>query len=585
VRKKLSHITTYTLPNNKSIIMKTWLLFISLFLLTFIVHSQSEKENSKINLSGSLDLHYDIYDYSEENYPTFRARYPDDLFRLNANATLQIGKHLSIPFAINITNQNTSYNLPTVPNENLIDYISNPRNNISIHPKYKWIQSHIGTHTPDYSELSTGDINIFGGGIDINPGKFIFSFNYGVSQRAIEENQMFNIVGAYEQKIIAARIGFGKIEGSKFTINIVKIKDDVNSLIGTPIDAKPIEGITLSPLVEVKFGKKIFFKTETAVSVFTSDLLNSFDIDNDIVDSFKDIIRINASSKGDFSHVSSLEWKSKKLTLGGEVKYIGPGFVPAGFRNIEKDILDYKFKTTVKLFKGKTNVNGMFGIRTNNLQNTTLQSTKRIISNVNIFSQISKSFSFNTSYANFGFNNNVSEDLLKIEMVNNSFSLSPTYRFNTEKFNHQIGANANFNSFDQFDTTTAVFIASKSKSYSLNYNLLFKKIPLNINAMLLNLKNETPVSDFIMTNYITTFSYKLFDKKVTPSLSINLASIKNQGFTKDMKASTRFKFDYKINKKLKFRFSYQFNKYTYGSTRPNALTKENRIQLSLLKKF
>jgi hypothetical protein len=565
--------------------MKTKILLIALLGVITFGYSQTEKEKFKVNLAGSIDLHYDIYDYSEENYPTFRARYPEDLFRLNANATIQIGKHFSIPFGINITNQNTSYNLPSVPNENLIDYISNPRNNISIHPKYKWIQSYIGTHTPDYSELSTGDINIFGGGLDLNPSKFIFSFNYGVSQRAIEENSMFNIVGAYEQKIIATRIGFGKIEGSKFTINIVKIKDDVNSLISTPIDAKPIEGITLSPLVEIKFGKKIFFKTETAISIFTSDLLNSFNIDNGIVDSFKDIIKINASSKGDFSHVSSIDWKSKKLTLGGEVKYIGPGFVPAGFRNIEKDILDYKFKTTVKLFKGTTNINGMFGVRTNNLQNTTLQSTKRIISNINIFSQISKSFSFNASYSNFGFNNNISEDLLRIEMVNNSYSISPTYRFDTEKFNHQIGVNGNLNSFDQFDTTTAVFVASISKSYSLNYNLLFKEIPLNINTMLLNLKNETPVSDFIMTNYITTISYKLFDKKVTPSLSINLASIKNQGFTKDKRASTRFKFNYKITKKLKFRFSYRFNKYTYGSTRPNALTKENRIQISLLKKF
>ncbi|MFT6127423.1 MAG: hypothetical protein ACJA2M_000247 [Polaribacter sp.] len=565
--------------------MKKSIFFFTLTLFPFIIYSQSKKEESNVNINGSIDLHYDVYSYSEENFSTFRPRYPESLFRFNANLNIQLGKHFSIPIGLNITNQQTLYNLPTIPDENIIDYVSNPRNNISIHPEYKWIKTHIGTHSPNYSDLSTGDINIFGGGIDLNPGKFIFSANYGISQRAIESNSLFNIVGAYEQRIIAARIGIGKIEGSKFTINIVKIKDDINSLINTPIDTKPIEGITIAPLIQLKLGENIFLKTETAASVYTSDLLNSFYLDSDVVDSVKDIITINASSKGDFSHISSLEWKSKKLTIGGEVKYIGPGFVPAGFRNIEKDILDFKFKTGLKLFKGKTSINGMFGVRTNNLKNTTLQSTKRIISNVSLFSQITKSLSLNTSYSNFGFNNNVSEDILRIEMVNNTFSISPSYLFITEKHNHQISANGNFNSFDQFDSTAASFVASKSKSYSLNYNLMFKEIPLNINIMFLNLNNATPVSDFKMTNYTSTISYKLLDKKITPSLSVNLASITKEGFTKDKRASTRFKFDYKINKKLKFRFSYRFNKYTYGSSKINALTQENRFKYSLQKKF
>jgi hypothetical protein len=561
-------------------------LTIVFFSLSFYsCFSQSEDKNPFVNISGSIGLHYDTYSFSEDNYPTFRARYPDNLFRLNANTTIQLGEHFSIPIGINITNQKTLYNLPTVPEGNIVDYISNPKNNISIHPEYKWVKTHIGTHTPNYSELTTGDINIFGGWIDLNPGKFILSANYGISQRAIEEDILFNTVGAYEQKIIAARIGFGKIDASKFTINIVKIKDDVNSLINTPINTKPIEGITIAPLIEVKFGGKIFLKTETAASVYTSDLLNSFDLDSDIVDSVKDIITVNASSKGDFSHVTSLDWKSKKLTLGGEVKYIGPGFVPAGFRNIERDILDYKIKTMVKLFKGKTSINGMFGVRTNNLQNTTLQSTKRIITNASVFSQITESLSINTSYANFGFNNNVSSDLLRIEMVNNTFTISPTYKFDNEQHNHQISANGNFNNFDQFDTSSAAFVASKSKSYSLNYNLMFKKMPLNVNVMLMHLNNETPVSDFKMNNYTSTISYKFMDKKISPSLSINVANISKSGFTKDKRVGVRLKSDYKINKKLKFRFSYRLNKYEYGSVRPNALSTENRLKFSLLKKF
>ena len=124
------------------------------------------------------------------------------------------GKYFSIPFGVNITNQKTSYNLPNVPTENLYDYIQNPRNNIHIDPKYKWFQSHLGSHTPNYSNLTTGDIQIFGVGFEMNPGKFILSANYGKSQIAIEPDALLNIPGAYAQKIYGMRIGYGKIEGT-----------------------------------------------------------------------------------------------------------------------------------------------------------------------------------------------------------------------------------------------------------------------------------------------------------------------------------------------------------------------------------
>ncbi len=566
--------------------MKSSILYFAIFIFSSssILFAQGNSKKP-IHITGNIGLYYDMYDYSEENHPTFRARYPDNLFRLNANATIQLGKHFSIPFGINITNQKTLYNLPNLPNENIIDYVQNPKNNISIHPKYKWVQAHIGTHTPDYSQFTTGDINIFGAGIDINPGKFILSFNYGISQRAIEQDSFLNTVGAYKQTLMATRIGIGKIEGSKFTINIVKIKDDITSLVTIPTGIKPIEGITFAPLIEVKFGKKIFFATETAASIFTSNLLNTFDIDSDIVTSVKDIITINASSKGDFSHTSSLEWKSKKFTLGGEVKYIGPGFVPAGFRNIEKDILDYKIKSSIKLFKGKTNISGMFGIRTNNLKNTTLQSTKRVISTINIFTKLTKKLSLNASYSNFGFNNNEINNVLRIEMINNTYNISPSYKFKTSSISHLIRLNWNKNDFDQFDTGSASFVSSESESYGINYNLFFKNFPLNINLMGLHLDNQTPATTFNMKNYTASFSYKLFNKKIKPSLIFNLAKISKPPFTTDKRFSSKFKLTYKINKKLQFKFAYKLNKYTYGTSRPNALTKEHRLQFSLLKRF
>jgi hypothetical protein len=559
-----------------------------LLTLIFIFTSSiifSQQKEQKITFNGNIGLFFDTYNYSEENYPTFRPKYPDNELRLNANATLQIGEYLSIPFGISISNQKTLYNLPSLPEENLIDFIQNPKNDISINPEYKWIKSYIGSQTPNYSSLTTGDTPIFGVGMDLNPGKFIFSANYGLSQRAIESNAMFNIVGAYKQKILATRIGYGKIDGPKFTLNLVKVKDDINSVINTPLYDDPIEGITISPLIELKIKEKLLFKTETAASIFTSNLNNTFTIDDDIIESLSDFITINASSKADISHISSIDWISEKFTIGGEVKYIGPGFVPVGYRNIEKDILDYKLKSSFKLFKDKTSINGMFGVRTNNVQNTNLQSTKRVISNVNVFSQISDAFSINANYSNFGFNNNEINNIIRVEMINNSFSLSPSYNFESEKIMHQINANGSLNLFDQFDTTLSAFVATKSKNFSLNYNLMFKEIPLNINFIGLFFNNKMPSSTIKMSNYGTTISYKFLDKKLSPSLGFNLANITRDNFTTDHRLSMRLKAKYKINKKLQFNVSYRLNNYKYGSSKPNAITNEHRMQFALLQNF
>lgn len=570
--------------------MKKIILFIFTFLSITVCISQEkskkkDKKKSKVSFSGSVGINYEMYNFSQENYPTFRPRYPDNLFRLNAQATLSIGKHFSIPMSVTFSNQKVVYSLPSLPEESMLDYIQNPANNISISPKYKWFQAHLGTHTALYSPLSTGDIPMFGAGIDINPGKFIFSANYGISQRAVEPDASLNIPGAYRQDIIATRIGFGKIEGSRFTINVVKIKDDINSVNSIPLNTKPIEGILVSPFIKFKISEQIELSTETAGSVYTSDLLNKGIIDEKIIQDVANIITINASSKADIAHNSRIDWKGKKMSLGGEINYIGARFLPVGYRFAEKDILDYKINTGLKLFKEKINLSGSFGIRTNNLTNNKLSQSKRVIANATIFAQMSEALSINASYSNFGFSNDASLLNQRVELVNNSITLSPSYSFKTTKINHLIGANLGLNNFEQFNVSTNAFETTKNNTYGLNYNLFFLKIPLNLNFRGLYLNNQMVAGSFSMLNYGLTVSYKLFNKKITPSLALNFANINKEGYTTDNRANIRFKIRYKITKKLNFKAEYRFTNYTYGSSKPNALVDQNRIQFALQQKF
>ena len=554
-------------------------------ILSTALNAQEKEGKSPVKVSGSLGFYYDYYSFNEENYATFRPRFPENLLRFNAQMSIKFGEYFSIPISVNVTNQDVLYNLPSVPEESVLDYIQNPANNISINPKYKWAQGFFGTQTPLYTSLTTGDIPIFGVGVEFNPGNFILSATTGKSQRAIEPDATLNIPGAYEQNIIAARIGIGKLEGSKFTLNVVRIQDDISSVNTAPVGIQPIEGVTISPYAEFKLFEKLQISTETAGSIFTSDALNLGVINEDFITTVEDFITINASSTADFSHNSRIDWKGDKFQLGGEIQYIGPGFLPVGYRFVERDILDYKLNTGMKLFEKKVNFTGTFGIRTNNLNNTKLSSSRRVIANANLFAQVTESFNLNVSYSNFGFNNDANILNQRIELVNNSLTVSPSYTIKSEKFMHLIAGNLTYNGFEQFDVLNNTFDKAENSTYSINYNLSFLKMPLTVGLQGIYLENQLPTGDFNMLNYGLTASYKMLDKKLTPSLGFNIAHVDMPGFTSDLRQNLNLKIGYKLTKKLQCRIQYRYTNFTYGTSRPNAVLDQNRVQFSIQQRF
>lgn len=563
-----------------------------IFFITLIIYGiipisliSQEKNNPFFRLSGNVSLNHDMYSYSQENYDSFRPRFPDNLFRLNMQAQLEIGEYVTIPVSVSVTNRQTLYSLPTLPEESPLEYIQNPVNNVSINPKYKWAQAFLGTQTPMYSELTTGDIPIFGAGFEVNPGKFLLSASYGISQRPVEQDLALNIPGAFEQRFMAMRIGYGKIEGTKFTLNVVKIEDDVTSLSNMPTNVEPVEGITVSPLFEFNIIEKLKVRTETAGAINTSNVNSSTVLDNAFLNNISDFNTINGTTKSDFAHNTRLDWLGEKFQIGGEVKYVGSGFLPVGFRFVERDILDYKINTGIKFFNSKLSFNGSFGFRTNNLQDTKLSTTRRIIANGSIFAQITQNFNISANYSNFGVNNDANLLNQRIQLITNSFSLSPTYQFQTKSLNNQIGLNLSYSVFDQYDVATNDFLVNESQNIGINYAMLFKDFPLNLNFQTMYVSNIMPTLEFTMLNYGITAGYKLLDKKLKPSIALNFANIDRTGFTTDFRTNVRLRTQYKITKKLRFNLTYRFTGFVYGSSRPDAILNQNRLQLSLQQQF
>ena len=560
-----------------------------IFLLFFLTHLTISSLFGSANIlrfQGHAGIYYDFYNHSQQNYDQFRPRYPSNFGRLSAHAILSAGQFFSMPVGIDITMGQATYHLPQIPEEGLIDYVRNPRNNIHVNPRYKWAQAWLGTQTPSFSALTTGDIPVFGAGLEINPGDFIFSAHYGTSQIAINANPLENIAGAYRQRIMASRMGYGKADGTHFMINFVRQKDDPNSVEQRPLGVQPKEGIVLSPVLQIRFAPSLTFTTENAASAFTRDLLGpeAF-VENDFTPIAESFLQVNGSTYTDFSNISSIDWKSDLVGLGLEVRYIGPGFEPVGFRAMERDIIDYSVKTNLNLFQNKVIVSGTTGIRTNNLQNTTAESTRRFIANVNLFARVSDAFSFNSNYSNFGFRNNVLFDTLKVEMIQNMFTISPSLQLQGETATHIIGVGSTFQFFDEFNVFTGDFNTTQSMSFTGNYNIVFKEMPLNLGLMGMYLENTTPVTQLNLFNIRLMARYRLLDKKLTPRVMFSYTGVQRNEHTADQRIQFQLGASYKITESIELKAGYNLSNYVYGSFRPDARTAEHRVSLSVQQRF
>ncbi len=559
--------------------------YLAIILILFAAPPYVQSANP-FGIQGNIGIFYDMYNYSALGYDDFRPRFPSDLARFSAHATITAGQHFSMPFGIDITNQSTAYHLPSLPEERLIDYVQSPRNNININPTYKWAQAYLGSQSPNFSALTTGDIPIFGVGIELNPGKFLFSAHYGRSQLAVNANPVENIVGAYEQRILASRIGFGQAGGTLLTLNMVYRNDEESSVDIPPISLQPQQGFTLSPRLQIKLSETLKFVTETAGSVFSHDLNGpGMPIESDILDQADNLIAVNGSTNTDFLNISSLEWQSNHVGLGAEVRYIGPGFEPVGYRAMERDLIDYNLKANLRLWDNRLLLNGTAGIRENNLQNNQAESTTRIIANANLYAQITEAFNISSMYSNFGFRNNVLFDTLKVEMIQNMFSVTPGFQVNRNDLNHIISATASMQLFDEFNMFTGDFTTTQSTSFNASYNLVFANIPFNVGLMGMYLQNETPVMDLDLYHIGLTARYRFMENRLTPSLMLAHSGITREGFTTDHRWRINLKTDYKITEKMNLRFGYTYSNYQYGTTRPDASTNEHRLQLSVTQQF
>ena len=554
-----------------------YILRILVFLILLTPFKGRAQDKKKlIKFGGDMGIWYEGYGLDKNPSlvtPNFYpARKPWNLLRYSFNPNLTVGKW-NIPFNFNFSAmQNNFTTSPTGKKQSIWQYLTNPVNNFGISPKIGTTEILLGTQNLQYSDLSTGDLGIFGYGVNLSPGKFRFKLFNGVSQRPVEYLTTLQfppngIDGAYQRNQWMAQLGLEKEEKYFVGFNFVKSSDQRSSVNAPPLPPiLPQENMVISFLAKANTAAGWKYHVELGQSFFTRNLNTA--LSSTIVKDFKPFTNAYLSSNKDNAVMLGLAKKGADWEVGAKFNYYGAGYYTAGYPYMQNDRSEYLLNTRFNAFKKKMNVVASLGQRFGNLSKIAGPSvTKQIIANVNIFTQFSDHFTVTTSFNNFGFN---ASSISGYKSVSNELTINPSYTWTSPKISHLLSGTYTFSKYDETIflpplTTTQ----NNTKTLLILYvpTFLEKKISPDFSVMWFNNK-ATPI-ELTLLSATAGMNWKPKEKiSYKGQLQYSLSTVKPFTANKNLLATAGF--DWEVYKKLTWQFAFTANIYNYGTELPGS---------------
>lgn len=446
-----------------------------------------------------------------------------DNFNYFLNGNLNIGIYnWSLPISYSLTNQgsNLGYEVPF------------KFNRLSISPRYKWMQAHIGDVSMTFSPYTLNGLLITGGGLELTPDiPFKIAMIGGRLNKAIEDNDDPRTIPAYQ------RMGYGtqmKWEKERYKIWITGFyaKDAVHSLDVAP-DIKgvlPQENLVLSVNASLKIYKNIEVYAEYANSLLTNDLRANEKISSGGLAGI--FIKGNTSTETFDAFNGGINLNLKNFMIGVRYEKIDPNYRTLGAYYFTNDLENITLNTAFNLLQGRLTFAGNIGRQQDNLDNTKLKKTSRWVGSANINLKISEKLMLVTSYSNFTmFTNNQLNQFININ--DNPLSVQqPMDSIDYKQISQNVNMNLNYTISNSKD-----LIQNLNMNYSLNdmvnkENGIARKGNIsrfhNANA---NYSISFPIQKLSIAasvNYTNSYASSLSSNIWGPALTINKAFLKDK---------------------------------------------------------
>ena len=534
------------------------LFFATATLIFLTVFSQAQDiakigNEKPVSLSGGVSVNQVFY--SSSGLENRRDPYN---YYLGGQLTLNI-YGLSLPFSFTYSNQQSQFRQPF--------------NQFSVHPTYKWITGHFGYTSISYSPYTLNGHIFEGAALDLNPTeKWEVGVMYGRLQRAVfsDTTQVNAVPSVYERWGYSIKVKYGdQLNYAKFIL--FKSRDNPGSLpLVQNEEVTPEENLVASLGFSKQLFNKLTLQAEYASSALTRDI-NSPEVVNSSAPlaHLGGLFEARESSSFYNAYNASLNYQAKTYSIGIRFEKVGADYRTHGAYYFNSDFYNISANTNLSLIAGRANLAVSLGMQKDNLENTKISGTKRLVGSFGLAITATQRLNFNIGYSNYTTYTNINRDYIDITFLT-PYDQLDTLNYAQVAQNASLGMNyiiarrkdvsqsfmANLTVMNTHDVQADISQPSGSVFYTLNSGYIHSILPLglSLSAMVNLQRNNDPTISTTVIGPAVTVSKMLFNKALRASVALAYNNV-TAGATTGSTVNSRVMLNYRIRKAHNFQAS------------------------------
>jgi hypothetical protein len=346
-----------------------------------------------LRVSGTSVVAGELYSHTGAGLPSR----PDDNGQLMAGVVLSTfnGK-LNLPLQALVSGDQVSFRQSV--------------NRVAVHPEWRWGGIHAGTINPGFSSFSLADASLLGGGADVVRGSWYVSVVDGRTQKTIRPDTVNAVEAQFARNVMAGRLGFGKPLGNAVEFEVMRARDDENSL------ARGDSLVRVAPAGNWVYGARARHTVlDTLTTVQVEGAWSRYDrnlrADVDVVDGGAGSLRIQR--------------RSMLGEVGAAIDYVGGGFVTLCNSELAPDRVEGRLNARRDLMAGRLRIGGNVGLRRDDLSGTLGGATRRRIMGAQVGWQPASLFGADVDLGVLSSRTPGSDLRPELKELTSSFTLSP----------------------------------------------------------------------------------------------------------------------------------------------------------------
>lgn len=471
---------------------------------------------------------------------------------LNGNLTTNL-YGLSVPLSFVWSNYQWTY--------------TQPFNQFTLSPSYKWVTLHLGYSSMSFSPYSLNGHTFAGVGVDVTPtDKLKISAMYGQLNRSSKGDTLHGLEPQYQRMGSGFKLQYS-FEKAEVGVNLFYAADYLHQPVANmdSLGLTPQENLIIGTYLSLSLTKSLRFTSDISNSVISNDqrISSAFDLKGEATNNY-------------WATKSNLAYNISLGTIGVGVEYVAPGYTSLGSYYMVNDFIDLTANASTALLKGKVTVAVNTGVRKNNLSGKLDNNQKDLITSLALGFNPTEKLSFNLNYSNFTNYTHIrtvfrdvnaispyeSLDTLSFTQINENVTLSTMWRvYETERIKHSLSGNLGYQQATQSQSDTPGNAGSNFMNGSGGYQATLPESGLSAG---INFNYSRTTADSLITQAYGPFLFvrkSLLEKRMNTNISLSWNGTNSDGRNMGEVFTARGGVSYIIYKVHQFNLSLAYSQH------------------------